>query len=140
MKKVWWTAALAALIILPWEVSAVEKKNQKDTAGQMIAWVNRGEGLGQFRACEAREVKKTVWHVTLCVPEPRSVPEDVRGLMKPGVGWQAIFVLKELEGEYPHRSFVVWIKALDGKTEVKYGFAFRKESGGAAYMEKRPYQ
>lgn len=140
MNKVWWAAALAALIVLPLDASAVEKKNQKDTAEQMLAWINRGEGLGQFRACEAREVKKAVWHVTLCVPEPRSVPEDVRGVMKPGVGAQAIFVLKELEGEYPQRLFVVWIKARHAKAEVKYGFAFRKESGGAAYMEKRPYQ
>lgn len=140
MNKVWWAAALAALIILPLEASAVEKKNQKDTAEQMLAWVNRGEGLGQFRACEAREVKKAVWHVTLCVPEPRSVPEDVRGVMKPGVGAQAIFVLKELQKEYLHNAFVVWIKTQHGGRETKYDFAFRKENGENSYTELHSYE
>lgn len=140
MNKVWWAAALAVLIILPWEASAVEKKNQKDPAGQMLAWLNRGEGLGQFRACEAREVKKAVWHVTLCVPEPRSVSRDVRDVMKPGVGLQAIFVLKELQKEYLHNAFVVWIKTQHDGKEIKYGFAFRKENGENVYSELLSYR
>jgi hypothetical protein len=108
---------------------------------ELLAYLNRGEGLGLFRACAAQNVGPQSWIVVLCVPLPKSLPASQRGLMKPGVGVQALRTMNELEQRYRGLAFRVYVSSeITDKSGVAWGYAFRDERGKPYYNAQRPYQ
>jgi TonB family protein len=116
------------------------RRKSAGLADEILRFLNRGEGLGKFRACEAIEVTTVMWRVVLCVPEPETLSADIRSIMGPGVGFQALKVLKELEGKYPKTTFFVSIRSATSRGMREYGFAFRNETREPVYKELRPYE
>lgn len=112
------------------------------TNTEVLRFLNRGEGLGLFKACFATPPSGgRTWHIILCVPDPASLSRQEREIMRPGVGLQAIAVLKELETRYPRFSFTVAIHWQRENATNEYGYAFRdSKTGQALYHEKEPYQ
>jgi len=105
------------------------------TSPQIIRYLNVDLGLGVFTACAASG-RGDHWDVTLCVPRPSALTPNIRRLMGPGLGYQAIQVMKALEQEYPERTFRVFVRS----DVQQYGYAFRNEHGYALYEEEWEYQ
>jgi hypothetical protein len=105
------------------------------TSSQIIEYLNDDLGPGVFTACGASNGDDS-WDVMLCVPRPSVLPPNIRRVMGPGVGYQAIQAMKALEREYRGRVFYVIVRS----DVQQYGYAFRDERGDAVYKEEREYR
>lgn len=129
------SASLVVAISLALWASARIDIATAQTPPQIIRYLNVDLGLGVFTACAASG-HGDHWEVTLCVPRPSALTPNIRRLMGPGVGYQAIQVMKALEQEYRERTFRVFVRS----DVQQYGYAFRNERGDAGYREEREYQ
>ena len=131
-------AAQASLVVAVslalWACWPIETATAQ-TSPQIIKYLNVDLGLGVFTACGA-SAQDDSWDVTLCVPRPSALTPNIRRLMGPGVGYQAIQVMKALEREYPQRVFRIFVRS----DVQQYGYAFRDERGDALYKEEREYR
>ncbi len=107
--------------------------------GEVFAYLSRDGGLGLFTPCHAEEVGVRSWVIVLCVPIPSQVPPDRRSIMGPGVGLQAIYVLKDLGTQYGGYTFKVFV-ATSPSTSLALGYAFWNASGDPIYYEQRAYR
>ncbi len=110
----------------------------KVTTEEIFAFLNRGQRLGVFKPCGATKEAEQSWIAALCVPSASSLPPKERSIMNLGIGIQAIYVLRELEDQYPGNSFTV---AVRGTRDVaQYGYAFRDAQGRIYYKEQVSYE